>query len=213
MACTCVHAHFTYVFLHINVCLAFPGKTQHIDQLNRREPIKDWSKNCTKVQFCEVTRLLLFWSLTGVWVKGHRDRTPQRQPSMTEKSTPVCTSAHDAALGLTAQPACCLCCLLIREVSSLRLAWSPSPAAVCTVNKAREGLTILQASTVPDLCVFPPGGKVSIQGNCYIITRTPWWYMHEAWVSFGESVCLLSQLPHRGRASKSSQSSLNGSSY
>lgn len=155
-------------------------------------------------------RLLLFWSLTEVWVKGHRDRTPQRQPSMTEKSTPVCTSAHDAALGLSAQPARCL---LIREVSSLRLAWSPSPAAVCTVNKAMEGLTILQASTVPDLCVFPPGGKVSIQGKCYIITHTPWWYMHEAWVSFGESVCLLSQLTHQGRVSKSSQNSLNSSSY
>lgn len=79
----------------------------------------------------------------------------------------MCTSAHDAALGLSAQPACCL---LIWEVS-LRLAWSPSPAVVCTVYKAREGLTFLQASTVPDLCLFPPRGKVSIQGNCYI-TRT-----------------------------------------
>lgn len=103
-----------------------------------------------------------------MWVKGHRDRPPQRQPPMTEKSTPMCMSAHDAALGLSAHPACCL---LIWEVSSLRLAWS-SPAVVCRVYKAREGLTFLQASTVPDLCLFPPGGKVSIQGNCYIITRT-----------------------------------------
>lgn len=146
MACTCVHAHFTYVFAHINVWLAFPGKTQHIDQLNR--------KGTHKRPKQKLHQSPVLWSneIVAVLVT-HRSVGERSQRQDTSKAAiydwKVYSSAHthDAALGLSAQPARCL---LIREVSSLRLAWSPSPAAVCTVNKAREGLTILQASTVPD---------------------------------------------------------------